>query len=427
MGKENDDGTTTTPDPKEARQEAARAFVRDVLRDEGFSTEAITESVVSAVARGIAPLEERMKVLEAAGIQRLSGVHEAVPGLAGSKEAKAFNLLRAVRGSNSGNWDGAEIERDVLNAAADTDIYKRYMSTMTGASGGFWVPPEILAETIALLRPSTARARLGIQMRGPFTKWPIHIPKQTGDVSAYWVGEGDAATESAVTVGLIESRPKKIGTLTVVTKEDLAYADPSLEALIRESLLAQINLKKDLGFFEGTGASNEPIGMANVTGINTEAFVDPSAAGAEPTKTWAMLQAMISDLDDAYVTSEDRWKWAFNSKAKGAFMKIMDADKRPWWTWDPRLKASEQPLAGYPYVLSNKITTTSNITSLWLMDPYECIEAGWAGLMIEANPWAQGKYQKVEIYAFEMVDFICRQPKALCLMNDFDVSKYDGA
>ena len=80
--------------------------------------------------------------------------------------------------------------------------------------------------------------------------------------------EGGGATESEMTVGNVSLTPKTLGAFTDCTRQLLTQSSLSVENLIRDDLVQAMALAIDKAL-EGTGASGQPTGILNTTGINS--------------------------------------------------------------------------------------------------------------------------------------------------------------
>ena len=108
----------------------------------------------------------------------------------------------------------------------------------------------------------------------------MHVPKVTADVAASWTAEGATITASDPTISENLALPKKLAALTTVSNELLEDSNPEIMNLLTDNMTRSLALALDLAFYEGTGASNQPTGLRNVSGITLQSA---GTNGAAPT------------------------------------------------------------------------------------------------------------------------------------------------
>ena len=95
----------------------------------------------------------------------------------------------------------------------------------------------------------------------------IAIPTQTGKTAPGAVAETGAAAESDMTFGQIELSPKRMSTWVRYSRQLLYQSSLSVENLVINDLMIETGLKWEDFAINGTGSSNQPTGIRNVTGI----------------------------------------------------------------------------------------------------------------------------------------------------------------
>lgn len=135
------------------------------------------------------------------------------------------------------------------------DWERRTLSTSVATKGIESVFPEA-GEFIELLRNKTAVSELGAR---PLTglQAPVEFAKQTGAMTAYWVGENPAAdvTSSDVALGLVLLSPKTLQATTAYSRQLLVQASMDVEAMVRADLAAVHARAIDRAAIHGLGAA----------------------------------------------------------------------------------------------------------------------------------------------------------------------------
>jgi len=221
-----------------------------------------------------------------------------------------YSLVRALNAQLTGDWSQAGFEREVSQELAR-------MANSEGAAmqGGLMVPVDVLATSgqradtttgaglvgtmhmasqfVETLRAATLLGRLGAQFLSGLNG-NVSIPKQTGDASFGWLAEGANASNSDVPVGNVTLSPKHVGGKVNLTFELMRQSSPAIEQLVRRSMLGGIALEIDKAGFQGSGASNQPLGLLNTAGVQTLTLAD--AVGKIP--VWSEIVKMEGMLDD---------------------------------------------------------------------------------------------------------------------------------
>lgn len=156
------------------------------------------------------------------------------------------------------------------------------LSESSGPGGGY-VVPEILSgvfidEVRNLSRVEQAGA-LAFPMLAPL----VRIPGWDTPPSAAWRGEGDSFGDSGGTFRTLTLSAKMIAgeaTVSIELIEDAFGDSDALAAVYEEAMARAIAEGIDKAALIGKGTDNEPLGVQNVTGINS---VSMGTNGATPT------------------------------------------------------------------------------------------------------------------------------------------------
>ncbi|TIO72120.1 phage major capsid protein, partial [Mesorhizobium sp.] len=131
--------------------------------------------------------------------------------------------------------------------------------TSVGSAGGFIVPPDVMNEVIPLLRAMAvvrAAGPRGLTMpRGTMT-----LPGQSAAATASYGAEGKAITQSQQKLNQIVASYKKLTALVPVSNDMMRYADPAVDAFVRDDLVRVMALREDLAFILGDGTQDTPRG-----------------------------------------------------------------------------------------------------------------------------------------------------------------------
>jgi len=365
-------------------------------------------------------LETRMKDLEAR--MTPSRVIGPLPGL--EDEAKNFSILRAARAIISQDWSTAGFEKEVFQ-----EVRKRTMSIGEDSSMGYFVPNEILAGYIELLRAESVVMGMGATVLDNLRGVPVQLPKQTGGATAYWVGENESITASDLTTGMIALTPKKIGALVKVSNETLKYTNPSAEAVIRNDLFTTIALAIDLAALRGSGSDNEPCGIANTASINTVAI---GANGGAPTFDYLYDMQYELQYDNAF---RGKLGFLFHPATRRRLVKTKIAQYSTDTGGDYIIQpmVSDQALVswmGFPYKMTTQIPinltkgNATNCTEIYFGNWAELLIGMWGGIELMASKETSTAFQTDQtwIRILQSIDIQVRHPESFCLINDATIA-----
>ncbi len=289
-----------------------------------------------------------------------------------------------------------------------TSIFEK-RATMTTTGAAAVVPDDYRADQfIGLLRNSMIVKSLGARVLTGLRGDTV-LPKATGAATAYWVAEGDALTESTTTYSSIKLEPKTVGALTAFSRNLALQSNPSIEALLRDDIAAVVGLAVDKALLHGTAAAKQPVGILNVTGIQTASLA---------TLSWAAIVGMLEKLGLENITAN-----AIVTHAKAA-TKLQTTLKDATAGSEYLMQAGR--VAGLPAYVTNQLdakTGTPNTGRLIAGDFSQLVIGEWGATEVLANPYAAGYYEKgdVQLRIMHTMDAVVRHPKAFVVADDMGI------
>lgn len=337
-------------------------------------------------------------------------------------EIRQFSLMRAVRALVNPNDQRAQ-EDAAFERECSREAEKQYGRTAQGilipndvlnrafnAGGAANTPPgatsgsnivatELLSGSfIEMLRNRTTIMRLASLMGGLVGN--VDIPKQTNGATAYWIGEGDDATEQSPTLGQIGLTPKTVAAYTDITRRLMMQSTPDAEGIVWRDLNAAVAQAIDKAGYYGSGTGDEPRGLKNYTGINA---VDFATAGKP---TFAELVQMETEIatDNADVNSMAYvGNAAFRGYAKTTSKLSGGADQG--LIWEPGGTVN-----GYRTEITNQIAAGD----VFFGNFADLIIGLWGGLDLTVDPYSLSKSGGTRIVVFQDVDFALRRVESIC-------------
>lgn len=353
----------------------------------------------------------------------------SVPGSDLKNDNREFSFLRAARGILKGDWRGAEFEREVFGLTDDggygISVHARDMSASNDSLGGYLVPNEILNSFfIELLRPNVITERLGATVMPNLSGSPVEIPSQLGGATAGWTGENQTIASSDLTVGQINLQPRQLSALVKMSSRLSRMSEPAAEALTRKDMALAIAERLDLAALRGSGASGEPIGIANTIGINTVAL-GANGGFFSFEKSDLMRQELAVDnalrgklgfgFHPTIRGKLGRERIAqFSNQVDGAYVVL------------PMTNAEIGDRLGFKWEESTQIPTTltkgsgSLLSEVYFADWSELMIGMWTGLELDASRQAGTAFETNQVWLKASIeaDIALRHVESFCLISD---------
>lgn len=394
---------------------------------EGTSADEFQRSLLDHVNTRNAQPQQRNRAAEnagrsGAGSTPLNEVRSANLGLT-DREVQDYSFFRAIRAlqpnATRADREAAAFELECSEAAQrqygrtaqgiliPNDVLSRAFNaggaanTPTGATTGQnLVDTTYMAGSfIEMLRNRAVFMQLATVMGGLVGN--VEIPKQTGGATAYWIGEGQDATEGTPVIGQLDLSPNTVAAYTDITRRLLMQSTPDAEGIVRRDLAAAIAQAIDKAGFYGTGTNNQPLGIANHSGINAVAF-----AGVQP--TYGELVQMESEIaaDNA---DSNSMAYVMNTTARGAAKttpKFADGASvaSAGVIWEPG-----NTVNGYRTEITNQVQTGD----VFFGNFADVIVGMWGGLDMTVDPYSLSRSGGLRIVVFQDVDVALRRVESM--------------
>lgn len=382
----------------------------------------------TAIAEGRSVAEFQQTMLDAVDKRMATPLPEQTEGAGiglSEREVSQYSIVRAVRSmadpSNRRLREEAALEFRASEAAVE----------QLGRTGErFVVPPEVLARAVGtglaratmttnvtgpmnagqvvnttletgsfidLLRNNTVALRLGRVLGG--LTGNIDIPKKIAGGTGYWIGEGQDARETGMSLGQLSFKPKTVAAYADVTHRALMQSSMDVEALLRADLAESLGLTIDTAAWYGTGSEYQPLGIMMHDGINAQPFV-----GDYPTYAEVVAMETAVAVDNALVQNM-KFVGApgFRGHAKTS-LKFQAAGSAT--LWEPG-----NTVNGYGVEITNQVSATDVLFGNFS----DFIIAMWGGLEIDIDRAALAKSRGLRVLAFQDIDFGLRRLESFVL------------
>lgn len=329
-----------------------------------------------------------------------------------ARETKQFSIRKAIMDIvDTGQLQGLEREASMAAAVkynrASTQQHiiipfevmsKRADTAGTGSQGGYGIQTNVLS-LVELLRNKMRTAQAGVkQMAGLVGN--VSFPKQTGAATLNWLAETASNTGSSQTLGQVNMTPHRAAAFTDFSRQLMIQNSFDTEAYVRNDLANVGALGLDLAVLAGTGASNQPTGIKNTSGINTVTF---SAAA-----TWAKMVSFYTAINTANADiGSINWiaspacvgKWQTNPKIGSTF---------------PTFIMEDGKVNGYTVLDTNQ--AADDLVYFGVFS--QCVLGLWGGVTLLVDPYTQAGSGLVRIHTEFFADVGVLQPTAFCVSTD---------
>lgn len=290
----------------------------------------------------------------------------------------------------------------------------------TPTAGGNAVATEVFGSSfIELLRNALVMDKLGITWLRDLNG-NVAIPSATGAATSYWVAENNAATESQQTVGQVTLTPKTVGAFTDYSRRLLLQASIDIEAFVRADLAAILAQAVQYAAINGAGASNEPTGVLNTSGIGSVAL---GTNGAVPT-----YDSQV-DLETAVANANaDVGNLGFltNSKARGKLRKTQEfASTNGKAVWASGRERGIGEVLGYDAVVTNTVPSnlvkgsSGAVCSAEIFGNWSELLLGmWGGLDVMLDPYTGSTSGTKRVVALQDLDVAVRHVASFAAIKD---------
>lgn len=311
--------------------------------------------------------------------------------------------------------------------------YAKAFGTISDVAGGSLVAPPMLGDLIDLQRnmevfPNAGATEVALPPNGR-----ISFPKLTGGATAYWVGEGNAFTESQPTTGSLFLEAKKLGLLVTVSNELFRFTGPSTEGMLRVDMARQGALKADLSMLEGTGGTQ-------IKGLITYPSNTVWVQGTDPLLAYTVtsnlfqpndaadMEALLPDQSGdptAWVMRRNLWSKIRNRR----WDTITAADGKGGFVFDLTRSAADGiplELEGVKVVRSSQVSNTRGTgtqTYVILGNFRDWIIARFGVMELMANPWGTGyPNDQTVLRAIQTLDAGPRHAASFCFADALTIS-----
>ena len=229
----------------------------------------------------------------------------------------------------------------------------------------------------------------------------VSIPKHAAGLSAGWVAEGSALSESDMGFDSVTLTPRHVGGITEMSRQLIQQSAPAIEGLVRDDLSFAVAAAVDAAIIAGDGTGGEPEGIMARIGSNGEV----QTAGLPG--TWQDVLAIEQQLAGVNVTPSG---WYTSPAVMTSLRGTLKEAGLPGYI------AAGGRIGDLPAASSNAAPADTAILGDWS----QVLLGQWGAVEILVNPFAEAPYRRggVLVRAFSTVDVAVRHEQAFVVAQD---------
>lgn len=302
-------------------------------------------------------------------------IKRSVPAEPRGAKPKADQVVAgAIRMLHRAGGNSLVAAQEAMRELGDRHPVTRALSTGTGPTGGFIVPPDYVAEIIEILTPMTV-VRSSNPRNLPMPRGTMTLPRQSGRSTASYGGELSAIPSSNPTLGQIVATYKKLTALVPISNDLIRYSNPAVDAWVREDLTTALALREDLAFIRGDGLADTPKGLRTFGASYSPVSAGVGANFITSTASYTLATAAqelggaVNKLETSNVRMT-RPVWIMNPRSKNYLYNVQNS----LGNYVFREEMDRGTLLGHPFKTTTQIPTNlvvggnSDCSEIYLAD-----------------------------------------------------------
>ena len=332
---------------------------------------------------------------------------------------KEVNTMAEDEATKSGISLEGELNLPSSLYAVGQKDYEAKVKDLTLATEAGDVRPTEFGELIPILRSDPVLASLGARVLTGLSG-NMQWPRQDGAGTFAWEGETDANAETTQTLDNLSMTPNRVGGFTDISQQLIIQASFGAEQFVTEDLRVGLDIEIDSKGIDGSGASNEPTGIINTSGIGN-ADIGTNGGALTYAKTLELMQ-------DVHAANGMSGSLAFLTTPEVLYQELMQVPKQASGVEGNFIYNGEGPMFGHPLAVSNQVPkdrTKGTGTALHVAlfgDFSQVILGFWGGVSLLIDPYTQATNGLLRVVINAYADVGVRLPAKLSAIEDIDVS-----
>ena len=334
--------------------------------------------------------------------------------------SETYSISNAIRGCIEPRFRGleAEISQDLQRnqdlksehgIIIPTDQVINTRSMTVGNLGGNVSDISDSTKLIPFVQRKGIYGDIGLSIFNNFAS-DVKIPKGTSSATTEFLNlDGtDSIDEGTPTMSSVAFSPKSLGCFTQITHKLALQSSVDMDSYLRNLMGESIANQLDLAVIHGSGSSNQPTGMLNATGINTETYTSAIA--------YADLANALSTLATDSIPL-NALSWVVNP-AEYASLQVKDKGTDTGQFLLETGADANRPnqvgtMLGYPCFVSEHVPAGEVL----LVRAQHSALAFFGGLEVDVDPYFDFQKGNVGIRAIQDFDFNVLNANSICKIS----------
>ena len=225
--------------------------------------EMIAQAVSQEVEKNVAPLKDRQ---ESWAKELRASTHSGDGQVQKGKEGIPFaRIVRAMAATGGDVEKAARFSEKAWNDDLGKSIHGFFQEKALAAGefgpGGFMIPEDFVADIIDLLRPRSVMRAAGVPTV-PMPHGTLTMPRQTGDITAHYIGENRDITASQPEGGQLVMTARKLAAVVPISNDLLTYQVGNMaDQYVRRTMVQHLGTREDRAFLRDQGTEFTPRGL----------------------------------------------------------------------------------------------------------------------------------------------------------------------
>jgi HK97 family phage major capsid protein len=273
-------------DARKAHAEAIDAMAEAVDALASPAEDADIDALEARCREAEVEVERRSKMIER--LERIEEARAAAPVLTSDQEPRNVVVTR----DEPVYRPDAKVSffRDLITAKNDRDAAERLHrhkqqteeSRDVSSSGNGYIPPVYFPNLEAgFPRPGRPFADATPKAALPSVGTSFTLPKLSGGAAVAAQTDGGNVQETDRTTTTVTTYVRTVAGMVDISQQLLDRSDPSFDAVIFRDLINAYDSELDRQMLVGSSSSNEHVGLANVSSINTVTYTSSTPTAAE--------------------------------------------------------------------------------------------------------------------------------------------------
>ena len=410
-----------------ALQGRLQAEKRSMTTEEGTEFDGVTAKI-DAIDTEIRRAEKMEELARVAGAPVVDGEE---------KEARAFSFSKLIHEVGENKLSG--LEKEMVEESAKEarslgispngiylsnkvmDLKTREMRTMTAGSataGGNFIPLEKVGFFDALYAKTVLDQLGATKLTGLSAN--VDLTGFSSGVSVAWAAEtADAASGDPVTAAR-QLRPSRIAGYSDISKQLLLQNNQSIDQKIIQSFIKALAVAIEAAAINGSGSSNQPLGLLGTSGINSVAM---GTNGAVP--SLAKVLELVAAVENANAGMNG--KFLINPKlvARLKQTEISSGSGAMIMSYMAYFNGLADQIDGKPVFATTNVPsnltkgTSSGVCSAMIYGDWENLVVGqFGGVELVVDPFSQAIGNKTRVVVNQHVGIAVQQPAAFGAIVD---------